>query len=89
MVFTTFDIIYIVIGFLLLIKYFRSNNNTKKYNNLSIKYNDNDKILLYYDECKENCIMDYNYDIKYEILRDYHNTNNTIEQNSEIEVIYI
>jgi hypothetical protein len=89
MVFSMFDVIYITIGALLVIKYFRSNNNIKKINNLSVKYNDGDKILLYYDECKENCIMDYNYDIKYEILRDYDKTNYTFTKDNEIEVVYI
>ena len=97
-----FDILFVIIGFLLVIKYFTYVNNKKKYiepslmtnrNNKYIKkYNDGDKIILYYDVCDDNCMMEFNYNVKYDVLRDY-NKNISDEdftnQNDEIEVIYI
>jgi hypothetical protein len=91
-----FDILVIMMGFLVVLKYFTSTNNKKRYienpletmkNNKYIKkYNDGDKVILYYDVCDDNCMMEFNYNIKYDILHDY---NQTQTNENEIEVIYI
>jgi hypothetical protein len=103
MVFSLFDILYVTMGILFVFKYFGSNKNIKNPNTNShvvtdnINYfitthNDGDKIILYYEECGDSCIMDYNYDIKYDVLRDYNKTHFNDDVNvetNEIEVIYI
>jgi len=104
MVFSLFDILYVMMGILFVFKYFGSKNikdsnpntNTslvKDDINYFITNNNNgDKIILYYEECGDSCMMDYNYDIKYDVLRDYNITytnHNTNVETNEIEVIYI
>ena len=91
-----FDILVFIIGFLVVVKYFTSTNNkktyienplvTKKNNKYIKKYLDGDKIILYYDVCDDNCMMEFNYNVKYDILHDY---NQTQTNENEIEVIYI
>lgn len=91
-----FDILVVMMGLLVVVKYFTSTNNkktyienplvTKKNNKYIKKYNDGDKIILYYDVCDDNCMMEFNYNVKYDILHDY---NQTQTNENEIEVIYI
>ena len=104
MVFSLFDILYVTMGILFVFKYFGSKNikhsNPKTNTSLvkdDINYfitnnNNGDKIILYYEECGDSCMMDYNYDVKYDVLRDYNITypnHNTNVETNEIEVIYI
>ena len=89
-------------GILFVYKYFGSKNikhpnTTTSLVKDDINYfithrNDGDRIVLYYEECGDSTMMDYNYDVKYDILRDYnitHTHEDTNEQTNEIEVIYM
>lgn len=88
-------------GILFVFKFFGSKNminpNTTSLVKDDINYfithrNDGDRIVLYYEECGDSYMMDYNYDIKYDILRNYNNTNYNYDTNvktNEIEVIYM
>jgi hypothetical protein len=101
MVFSLFDILYVTMGILFVFKFFGSKNminpNTTSLVKDDINYfithrNDGDRIVLYYEECGDSYMMDYNYDIKYDILRNYNNTNYNYDTNvktNEIEVIYM
>jgi hypothetical protein len=99
MVFSLFDILYVTMGILFVFKYFGSNNIKNPNTNTSLvtddinyfitNHNDGDKIILYYEECGDSCMMDYNYDIKYDVLNEYNITNYSHQQTDEIEVIYI
>lgn len=100
MVFSLFDVLYVTMGILFVYKYFGSKNiKNQNTNNTSlvkddINYfithkNDGDRIMLYYEECGDSSMMDYNYNVKYDILNEYNITNYSYQQTDEIEVIYI
>ena len=100
MVFSIFDVLYVTMGILFVYKYFGSKNiKNQNTNNTSlvkddINYfithkNDGDRIMLYYEECGDSNMMDYNYNVKYDILNEYNITNYSYQQTDEIEVIYM
>lgn len=100
MVFSIFDVLYVTMGILFVYKYFGSKNiKNQNTNNTSlvkddINYfithkNDGDRIMLYYEECGDSSMMDYNYNVKYDILNEYNITNYSYQQTDEIEVIYM
>ena len=100
MVFSLFDVLYVTMGILFVYKYFGSKNiKNQNTNNSSlvkddINYfithkNDGDRIMLYYEECGDSSMMDYNYNVKYDILNEYNITNYSYQQTDEIEVIYM
>jgi hypothetical protein len=100
MVFSLFDLLYVTVGILFVYKYFGSKNiKNQNTNNTSVvkddinyfitHHQDGDRIMLYYEECGDSCMMDYNYDIKYDVLNEYNITNYSHQQTDEIEVIYI
>lgn len=100
MVFSLFDVLYVTMGILFVYKYFGSKNiKNQNTNNTSlvkddINYfithkNDGDRIMLYYEECGDSSMMDYNYNVKYDILNEYNITNYSYQQTDEIEVIYM
>lgn len=100
MVFSLFDVLYVTMGILFVYKYFGSKNiKNSNTNNTSlvkddINYfithkNDGDRIMLYYEECGDSNMMDYNYNVKYDILNEYNITNYSHQETHEIEVIYM
>ena len=101
MVFSLFDVLYVTMGILFVYKYFGLNKNikNKNTNNTSLvkddinyfitHHNDGDRMILYYEECGDSSMMDYNYNVKYDILNEYNITNYSHQQTDEIEVIYI
>jgi hypothetical protein len=102
MVFSIFDILYVTMGILFVFKYFGSKNIKNQNTTTSLvtddisyfitHHHDGDRMMLYYEECGDSSMMDYNYDVKYDILRDYnitHSNHNTNVETNEIEVIYM
>jgi len=100
MVFSLFDVLYVTMGILFVYKYFGSKNiKNQNTNNTSVvkddinyfitHHNDGDRIMLYYEECGDSSMMDYNYNVKYDILNEYNITNYSHQQSGEIEVIYM
>jgi len=101
MVFSLLDVVYVTIGILFVVKYFaydnikKPNSNTTNHlarddnNKIVANLNDGDRIILYYHESGDSSLMDYNYDVKYDILNEYNITNYSHQQTDEIEVIYM
>ena len=100
MVFSLFDVLYVTMGILFVYKYFGSKNiKNQNTNNSSLvkddishfitHKNDGDRIMLYYEECGDSSMMDYNYNVKYDVLHEYNITNYSYQQTDEIEVIYL
>jgi hypothetical protein len=100
MVFSLLDVLYVTMGILFVYKYFGSKNiKNQNTNNTSLvkddinyfitHHHDGDRMILYYEECGDSSMMDYNYNVKYDILNEYNITNYSHQQTGEIEVIYM
>lgn len=99
MVFSILDVVYVTIGILFVVKYFAYDNikkpNTSSHlirddnNKIVANLNDGDRIILYYEEYGDSSLMDYNYNVKYDILNEHNITNYSHQQTDEIEVIYM